>query len=144
MDVVKELPGRHDVLLLDVDYGNFHEQTWGILMGILSAICNFIGPFNKYKVLDIDEVIKYIKIRKDEDITVSIGLLEDWYCTNDIVFTKGRIVPNASPQITSTWATPIFDVNGQKIAAWKYSSKPLRWREDFKRFCDDEENSRLF
>lgn len=131
LGVVKKLPSRRHVVVLDIDYGNFHEQTWDILMSILSAICNIIGPWNKYKVIDLRKVTEHIRDSEHEDITVRIGLLENWPNSNDVVFEKGKLIENANPQICSSWATPIFEINGEMIAAWRYSSRPLFWRDYF-------------
>lgn len=114
-------------------------------MSILSAICNLISPWNRFKVLDVESLVDYLR-RSDQKITVKVGLLEDWDNSVDTVFVDGAVIMSADPAMSSSIYTPVFYVVECNTfhACWKYSNRPLFWASAFKKRCQCEEKSRLF
>jgi len=99
-------------------------------MSIVSCLANLFNHWSKYRVLDVSETAKYVS--KNLNKTYAVGILEDWFSTSDIIFKDGKTVPNAGPQISSPWGTPVLYVVEDNIfiATWRYSDHALHWSSD--------------
>ncbi len=72
-----------------------------------------MGQANRHKepmVFDWDKAAHLIKERKPN--RVSAGLRSDWEYTGGVIFENGKPVKNTYTFLSSTWAVPEIDIDG--------------------------------
>jgi len=78
---------------------------------------------SKFKTFDWDKAAEIIVERGVTE--ASAGLSEDWEWTGGPIFENGKPVAEEDTYVylTSIWATPELDINGELIDCWKYSEE---------------------
>lgn len=91
-----------------------------------------LGKKNKGKEQMVFDWIKAANIIKDlKPSEVGAGLANDWDWTGGMIFKDGDIVPpeDTYTYLSSTWATPEIDVDGEIIDCFKMQSEVPDWDE---------------
>lgn len=94
------------------------------MKGYTSFAAGFLGPevvatkpIGKMKYMDWERVKELIKQNPNSEIYA--GLMEDWNNTSGLIFAKGNYY-DGYVYGSSTWATPILDIDGMEIECWTY------------------------
>jgi len=91
---------------------------------ILAKRDEAIKSGDRMKMYDYNKAIKRIKEVKPRE--ASLGMLEDWCYTAEVIYEKGKFVFDLSkkPMIAgirgSIWATPTLEMDGVKEECWVY------------------------
>ena len=77
-------------------------------------------PIGQMKYIDWEKAKKICEAHPDSEIYA--GLQEDWGYTSGLIFSNGSCTREDEGYIfvSSTWATPILDVDGEEIECWTY------------------------
>lgn len=81
------------------------------------------------KVFDWDKAAKLIRERKPK--IAEAGLENDWAYTGGVIFEDGKPVTDSNTFLSSTWATPILELDGEEIECYVMESKTT-FNEDTK------------
>lgn len=95
-------------------------------MDTLSAFAN--GEANRNKelmVFDWDKAAQLIRENKPE--TVSAGLRGDWEWTGGTIWENGEPDMESYTYLSSTWAVPEIDLDGEIIECFKMQSETNEW-----------------
>ena len=68
---------------------------------------------------------------QNPDKSIRAGLLEDWGCTGGPIFYKGEWVTHTWAYVTSAWATPVIEVDGEVSECWTYRENPYETVPDW-------------
>lgn len=81
----------------------------------------------EHKVFDWDKAAQIIRERKPT--TASAGLSGDWEWTGGPIYANGKPVPanETYTYLSSNWATPELDVDGDVIACYRMESETPGW-----------------
>jgi hypothetical protein len=99
-------------------------------MGFLGAEAVATKPVGDMKYMDWHKVKKIVE--ENPNAVIYAGLMENWGHTSGLIFAKGKYY-DGYVHGSSTWATPIVDVDGEEIECWTYekteegSDKPTWW-----------------
>ncbi len=82
------------------------------------------------KVFDWEKAARLIVERDAQE--ASAGLAGDWEYTGGTIFSDGKPVPSEDTYVylTSTWATPEIEIDGERIDCFKMESETLGWDRD--------------
>lgn len=107
------------------------------MKGYISFADGFLGyeavatkPIGNIKYMDWKKVQKIVD--EHPDSVIYAGLMEDWGCTSGLIYAKGKYY-DGYVYVSSLWATPIVDVDGEEIECWTYEKteedhrKPVWW-----------------
>lgn len=77
-------------------------------------------------VFDWHKAAKLIKENKPK--TASAGLESDWEWTGGEIYSNGEIIMSDYTYLSSTWATPQLDMDGEITPCWLYQNDcPENW-----------------
>lgn len=94
--------------------------------GFLEASFIATKPIDKQKYMDWEKVKRIVK--ENPNSVIYAGLMEDWNNTSGLIYAKGKYY-KGYVYGTSTWATPIVDVDGEEIECYVYE-KPENFTVD--------------
>ena len=107
------------------------------MKGYTDFMAGFFGPgvvatkpIGTMKYMDWNKVQKIVD--EHPNSVIRAGLMEDWNNTSGLIFAKGKYY-DGYVYGSSTWATPIVDVDGEEIECWTHEktkeghSKPDWW-----------------
>ena len=77
------------------------------------------------KVFDWNKAAELIKKNKPKE--ASAGLQSDWEWTGGLIFKDGKPVTDEYTYLSSTWATPELDMDGEIVDCYKMQSETPRW-----------------
>lgn len=100
-------------------------------MDTLYAFC--MGELNRGKepmVFDWNKAAELIRERKPRE--ASAGLRGDWEYTGGIIYESGTPVTDSYTYLSSTWAVPELELEGNIIPCYKMQSEVPDWHEDTK------------
>lgn len=80
---------------------------------------------NKQRVFDWDRAAQLIKERRPE--TAGAGLSGDWEYTGGTIWSDGKPDTDSYTYLSSCWATPELDLDGEIIDCWKYEDETHGW-----------------
>lgn len=82
---------------------------------------------NEAKVFDWEKAARLIRDRNAS--YAEAGLSGDWEYTGGAIFRDGKIVPEEDTYVylSSTWATPEIEIDGETIACYKMESEVPDW-----------------
>lgn len=94
---------------------------------------------NPRKVFNWDLAAKLIRDRKPNQ--ASAGLSGDWEYTGGVIYNEGKPVLDDYTYLSSTWATPELDMDGEVISCWLPESETLwdsgtKWPESALRILE--------
>ena len=81
-------------------------------------------------VFDWNKAAQIIKERKPR--IASAGLQSDWEWTGGVIFADGKIASEEYTYLSSTWAIPQLDVDGEVINCFVMKSDFPEWGSDTK------------
>jgi hypothetical protein len=83
----------------------------------------------EHRVFDWDKAAKIIKERKP--VNAAAGLSEDWGYTGGDIYRDGEPVKEDDTYVylSSDWATPVLEIDGEQIECWVMESKANGWNE---------------
>jgi hypothetical protein len=98
-----------------------------------SRIAFAIGEANRDKelmVFDWDKAAKLIKERKPKQ--AAAGLRSDWEYTGGEIYSEGKPIPKEDTYtyLSSTWAVPELDMDGDVVDCFKMQSELPDWDND--------------
>lgn len=100
-------------------------------MDTLSAFA--MGQANRgreQKVFDWDKAARLIK--EHEAVEASAGLSGDWEYTGGCIFSDGKPVTDSYTYLSSTWATPEIEIDGEMFNCYVMASDvPEQWGTDY-------------
>ena len=70
-------------------------------------------------------------IRERQPITASASLAQDWEYTGGTIYENGEPIRDSYTYLSSNWATPELDMDGDVVPCWKYKSE-TKWDSDTK------------
>jgi hypothetical protein len=70
------------------------------------------------RVFDWDKAAELIRERKPKQ--AGAGLSGDWEWTGGTIFADGQPVTDSYTFLSSLWATPELELDGESIDCWKY------------------------
>ena len=70
-----------------------------------------------FKVFDWDKAARIIKERGAKE--ASAGLSQDWEWTGGVIFKDGKPYMDDYTYLSSIWATPELNIDGEYIDCWK-------------------------
>lgn len=76
-------------------------------------------------VFDWDKAARIIKERKPE--TAAAGLRSDWEWTGGTIYENGKPIKDEYTYLSSTWAVPELDVDGDVIECYRMESDTPGW-----------------
>ncbi len=83
---------------------------------------------DKQKIFDWNKAAQLIKDRKVS--FASVGLQSDWEWTRDTIFEDGKPKLDASPYLSSNWATPELDLDGEIVSCYLLEdNNPNNWNQ---------------
>lgn len=84
----------------------------------------------KQMVFDWDKAAQLIRERKPT--TAGAGLSGDWEYTGDTIYQDGKPVPaeDAHTYLSSNWATPELEMDGDTVDCWRYEEDAPGWGSD--------------
>lgn len=85
---------------------------------------------SKQRVFDWEKAARLIKERKPE--TASAGLGSDWEWTGGTIFADGKPVIDSYTFLSSNWATPELDMDGDVVDCWRWEDETPGWGSDTK------------
>ena len=71
---------------------------------------------NSYKVFDWTKAAEIIKEKQCKEAMA--GLDEDWYWTADYIVEDGKAKVKNGCFLASNWATPVLDIEGERVECW--------------------------
>lgn len=83
-----------------------------------------MGKANRGKpsmVFDWDKAAQLIRERQPKE--ASAGLAQDWEWTGGLIFAAGEPVLDSYTFLSSTWATPELDMDGEVIPCWRWRAE---------------------
>ena len=92
-----------------------------------------MGQANRGKelmVFDWNKAAEIIRERKPE--RACAGLQSDWEWTGGTIYENGKIVTDDYTFLSSTWAVPELEVDGEIIACYKMKHEVPGWDSDTK------------
>ncbi len=92
-----------------------------------------MGEANRNKplmVFDWNTAAKLIKERNPQK--ASAGLRSDWEWTGGDIYKDGQPCLDDYTFLSSTWATPEIEIDGEVIACWIYQKDSDNWNSDTK------------
>lgn len=92
-----------------------------------------MGETNRGKelmVFDWDKAARLIKERKPE--CVSAGLQSNWEYTGGIIYEDGKPVMNNYTYLSSTWAVPELNMDGDFVECFRMEDEVPGWGSDTK------------
>lgn len=60
------------------------------------------------------------------------GLSGDWEWTGGVIYENGKPVTDSYTYLSSVWATPELDLDGERRECWKLASETPGWDSDTK------------
>ncbi len=100
-------------------------------MDTLSAFAMGLANRNRESmVFDWDKAAELIKEYKPK--TAMAGLRGDWEWTGGTIYENGEPVLDSYTWLSSTWATPEIDLDGEVIECYKMESHVPNWDSDTK------------
>ncbi|WP_347252929.1 hypothetical protein [Leminorella grimontii] len=100
----------------------------------MDSISAFIrGEQNRHKELMVfDWVLAAQLIKEKKPSIVSAGLSGDWEYTGGEIYRNGKPVPEDETYtyLSSTWATPEIDIDGEIQLCFKMASELPNWGAD--------------
>lgn len=84
-----------------------------------------INKGNEQKVFDWEKAAELIKIKNPQKVYA--GLDEDWSCTAGVIFEDGKMKDDGYAYLSSTWATPVIGMDGERVICYKMKSKTPGW-----------------
>lgn len=103
--------------------------------GFLGAEFVATKPIGKPKYMDWDKVKQIVS--ENPNSVIYAGLMEDWNNTSGLIYARGKYY-NGDVFGTSTWATPIVDVDGKEIECY-VCEKPKNFTADLPSWWGDGE-----
>ena len=100
------------------------------MAGFFASGVGATKPIGAMKYMDWNKVQKIVD--EHPNSVIRAGLMEDWNNTSGLIFAKGKYY-DGYVYGSSTWATPIVDVDGKEIECWTHEktkeghSKPDWW-----------------
>lgn len=82
------------------------------------------------KVFDWDEAARLIRERKPE--LACAGLRGDWKYTGGTIYEDGKPVMDDYTYLSSTWAVPELDIDGEIIDCYRMEHEAPGWDSDTK------------
>ena len=98
-------------------------------------------PIGNTKYMDWKKVQQIVNDHPNS--VIYAGLMEDWSNTSGLIFAKGKYY-KGYVYGSSTWATPIVDVDGEEIECWTYekteegSDRPTWWGNEQELLSEDD------
>jgi hypothetical protein len=100
-------------------------------MDTLSAIARRQAHKNdSIKVFDWNRAAELIKKHKPQK--ASAGLSQDWEWTGGTIFEDGKPITNSYTYLSSVWATPELDLDGEIFDCYKLQDDVPDWNYDTK------------
>jgi len=99
-------------------------------MDSLSAMAmGMAAKGNPQRVFDWDKAATLIRERKP--VEASAGLAGDWDWTGGTIYENGQPVAAEKTYVylSSNWATPTLNMDGDEVECWKYASETPGWNE---------------
>jgi len=84
-------------------------------------VINMASQNNEKKVFDWDKAARLIVERKPEE--ADAGLHSDWEWTGGTIYENGKPVMDSYTYLSSTWATPELDLDGEIIDCFVMESE---------------------
>lgn len=84
----------------------------------------------KQRVFDWDKAARLIRERSPE--VAGAGLGQDWEWTGGTIFSNGEPVTDSYTYLSSNWAVPELDLDGEIVECWKYEDETPGWNSDTK------------
>lgn len=81
-------------------------------------------------VFDWDKAAQLI--RESGTSYAAAGLRDDWEYTGDTIFADGKPYMDSDAYLSSTWAAPEIEINGDVIECYRMESETPRWDSDTK------------
>ncbi len=95
-------------------------------MDTLSAFAK--GEANRGKPLMVFDWNKAAKLIKEKKPTiVSAGVRDDWEWTGGEIYKDGKIVKDGGTYLSSTWAVPEIDIDGEVKECYIMESENKQW-----------------
>lgn len=85
---------------------------------------------NRQRVFDWDKAARIIRDRKPR--TAGAGLESDWEYTGGTIYADGAPVTDEYTYLSSNWATPELEIDGETIDCWRYEDETPGWDSDTK------------
>lgn len=73
------------------------------------------------KVFDWVKAAELIRLRKPAE--ASAGLAGDWEWTGGVIFAAGEPVLDSYTYLSSSWATPELDMDGEVVDCWRWRAE---------------------
>lgn len=87
-----------------------------------------MGEANRGKekmVFDWDKAARLIAQRKPQ--IAMAGLRGDWKNTCGMIYEDGKLITDKYTYLTSSWAIPELDMDGETVACFRFASQTPRW-----------------
>lgn len=96
------------------------KENIGYLEGMIQGIGMNHGDRNDFKVFDWIKAVELINELHKSGDTIRAGLMEDWACTSGILIHSNKPLEEKSStmHLSSSWATPILDIEGEEFECW--------------------------
>lgn len=79
----------------------------------------------KQRVFDWDKAATLIRERQPKQARA--GLKSDWEWTGGTIFEDGEIVKDSYTYLSSNWAIPELELDGDLVDCWKYADETPGW-----------------
>lgn len=82
------------------------------------------------RVFDWDKAARIIRERGA--MSASAGLIEDWGHTGGAILRDGKPIPKEDTYtyLSSNWATPVLEIDGEEIPCWRYERDTDEWNAE--------------
>lgn len=95
-----------------------------------AALMGMANRGKELMVFDWDKAALLIKAKKPE--WAAAGLRGDWEYTGGTIYENGKPVKDSYTYLSSTWAVPELDMDGETIECYRMKSETPEWSSDTK------------
>lgn len=86
---------------------------------------------NKFKYFSFKKAAEIIKekLKTNPDLVAEAGLQGDWNYTGGIIFENGKPTNEHYTYLSSNWAIPTLEIDGEDVDCFTTEDSPSEWEE---------------